>query len=76
MIEDIRDLLEEAIEDLEPVEVGVMTNTLNDIELMGPMNTGRINAVSETIASTIPYALILTFSFQLLLTLFIFSVVW
>jgi len=76
LIEDIRDLLEEAIEDLEPVEVGVMTNTLNDIELMGPMNTGRINAVSETIASTIPYALILTFSFQLLLTLFIFSVVW
>ncbi len=76
LIEDIRELIEEAINDLEPVEVDVKTNTLEDMELMGPLNTGRLNAVSETIASTIPYALILTFSFQLLLTLFIFSVVW
>jgi len=76
LIEDIRELLEEAVEDLEPVEVGVMTNNLDDIELMGPMNTNRLNAVSETIVSTIPYILILTFSFQFLITLFIFSVAW
>ncbi|MFW5953550.1 MAG: DUF2070 family protein [Candidatus Natronoplasma sp.] len=76
LIKDIRKLLEEAIRDLEPVDVGVTTNTLKDVELMGPINTDRLNAVSETIASTIPYTLILTFSLLFLLTLFIFSVAW
>ena len=76
LIEDIRRLLEEAIRDLEPVEVGVKTNTLKDMELMGPINTNRLNTVSETIASTIPYVLILTFFFQFFLTLFIFSLAW
>ncbi len=74
LIEDIRGLLVEAIRDIEPVEAGVTTNTLNDIELMGPINTHRINAVSETIVSTIPYALVLTFSLQLLLTILLLSV--
>ncbi len=76
LIEDIRGLLVEAIRDIEPVEAGVTTNTLNDIELMGPINTHRINAVSETIVSTIPYALVLTFSLQLLLTILLLSVAW
>ncbi|MBS3781814.1 MAG: DUF2070 family protein [Candidatus Thermoplasmatota archaeon] len=76
LIKDIRELLEDAIKDLEPVEVAVKTNTLDGMELMGPINTGRMNAVSETIFSTVPYALILTFTFQFVLTLFIFAMVW
>ena len=73
LIKDIRELLEEAILDLEPVEVSVEGGTLKDMELMGPINTDRINAVSQTIGRTIPISIILTLSLQFILIFFIFG---
>jgi len=73
LIKDIRELLEEAILDLEPVEVSVEGGTLKDMELMGPINTDRINAVSQTIGRTMPLSIILTLSLQFLLIFLIFG---
>ena len=73
LIKDIRELLEEAILDLEPVEVSVEGGTLKDMELMGPINTDRINAVSQTMGRTMPLSIILTLSLQFILIFFIFG---
>ncbi|MFW5946740.1 MAG: DUF2070 family protein [Candidatus Natronoplasma sp.] len=73
LIKDIRGLLEAAILDLDPVEVSVEGGTLKDMELMGPINTNRINAVSQTIGRTMPLSIILTFSLQFILIFFIFG---
>ncbi len=76
LVKDLRKLIEEAKKDLEPVEVAAETDTIKDIELMGTINTERMNAIAETMLKTLPYAIIISFSFQLILTLLIFSTFW
>lgn len=71
IIREIKALVKEAVKDIESVDVAVSGGTLKNIELMGPVNTDRINAVSETLAKTLPYAVTLTFALQFVLTILV-----
>lgn len=76
LIKDMRKLIKKATKDLEPVEVAAKTNTIENFEIMGNVNTGRMNAVSETMLKILPFSIVMTLSFQLVLTLLIFSLFW
>ncbi len=68
IIEDVRSLVEEAIDDLESVEAGVSKGEVKNFEVMGPINSNRLTAVSETLYKFAPFTVILSFLVQALST--------
>ncbi len=69
LIEEIRELTKEAIEDLEPVEVGFLEGKIKDFEVMGPINKNRLDTISETLYKMVPLAASLGFTVQALATI-------
>ncbi len=68
IIEDVRGLVEEAVDDLERVEVGVSKGEVKNFEVMGPINSHRLTAISETLYKFAPFTVILSFIVQALST--------
>lgn len=68
IIEDIRGLVEKAIDDIERVEVGVSKGEVKNFEVMGPINSHRLTAISETLYKFAPFTVILSFIVQALST--------
>lgn len=68
IIEDVRDVVEEAINDIEKVEVGVSKGEVKNFEVMGPINSHRLTAISETLYKFAPFTVILSFLVQALST--------
>ena len=71
IIEDVRELVLKAIEDLEEVEVGTDEGVLMNLPVMGPINSNRLNAVAETIYQMAPITLGLAVLVQALSTLLV-----
>jgi len=74
IIEEVRELVLEAIEDLEDVKVGTDDGVLKNMSVMGPINSNRLNAVAETIYQMAPITLGLAVLVQALSTLLIIMV--
>lgn len=68
IIDDIRNLVERAKDDIEEVEVGVADGEVKNFEVMGPINSHRLTSVSETLYKFAPFAVILSFLVQALST--------
>ena len=71
IIEDVRELVLEAIEDIEDVKVGTDDGVLNNMAVMGPINSNRLNSVAETIYQMAPISLGLAILVQALSTLLV-----
>lgn len=68
IIEDVRELVEDAIDDIEEVEVGVSKGEVKNFEVMGPINSHRLTAISETLYKFAPFTVVLSFIVQALST--------
>ncbi|MEF8835820.1 MAG: DUF2070 family protein [Candidatus Thermoplasmatota archaeon] len=68
IIEDVRELVERAKEDLEYVEVGAISGKIKNFEVMGPVNSNRLDTISKTLYKVGPFAAALSFVIQALLT--------
>ncbi len=68
IIDEVRKITEEAILDLEPVQIGVHTGTLPNFPLMGPLGSHRLNAVAESVYQVAPIAAGMSFAVQFLAT--------
>ncbi len=66
--QDVRDLVEKAISDIEPVKVGEHSGTLANFDLMGPIASHRLTNIAETVYQVTPIAALMTFLIQFLLT--------
>lgn len=66
IIDDMRDLVVEAVEDLEYVSVGVDEGMLMNMPVMGPVNSHHLDAVAETVYQTAPITMGLAFLVQAL----------
>jgi len=71
LIEDVRNLVEEAIDDLESVEVGYGEGKLQNFPVMGPVNSNKMTAVAETVYQIAPISIGMSFLVQALSTLLI-----
>lgn len=73
IIEDVREVTQEAVDDLEPVHTGVNKGVLHNFPLMGPIGSNRLTAVIETVYQVSPLAGGMTFAIQFLATSVVLS---
>ena len=69
-----KETLINAIEDLEPVEVGLKTTRVPDLKVFGHWNTIRFISAVQTMTATIPRAVVVVLVLQALLTILILLV--
>ncbi len=68
IIDAVREVTEAALQNMEPVEVGVSVGELKNFSLMGPIGSNRLNAVAETIYRMAPMIIGMSFVIQALAT--------
>ncbi|MFO8109396.1 MAG: DUF2070 family protein [Thermoplasmata archaeon] len=71
--EEVRNVTEEAVRDIEPVQIGVNKGILKNFPLMGPLGSHRLTAVIETVYRVAPIAGGMSFVIQFLATSVVLS---